>query len=363
MSLPDGPFWRWLARRPLIQRIKRTMERWMPWGEQGLSVWDVTLFFVAGMMNGAVSTRAAAISFRLFLAFFPAIIVLLSILPHTPLETEAVMDALLMFFPGDTVSLFEQTVADLLGKTQGALLSVGFALTLYYASSSVHAVLSGFNESALLDRRSNPWLMRVWAMFLMVLKVVMLGLAVLIIGFSGDVLQWMEALQWLPGEGGVWVDVARWTGATLLIYASVTLLFNVGHLERLKWRTLTPGASMTTLLIVLLSVVQFLHRPIEHLQPALRFVGNVHAFVGLGQRQQHRVVDRLRVGREHRKGTFEGAPDKFQGRESGNDAWGYLGPMKRSFSEFVLVGVMGCSHRPRQSLPASGRRLTTRPGA
>ena len=169
MSLPDGPFWRWLARRPVIQRIKRTMERWMPWGEQGLSVWDVTLFFVAGMMNGAVSTRAAAISFRLFLAFFPAIIVLLSILPHTPLETEAVMDALLMFFPGDTVSLFEQTVADLLGKTQGALLSVGFALTLYYASSSVHAVLSGFNESALLDRRSNPWLMRVWAMFLMVL--------------------------------------------------------------------------------------------------------------------------------------------------------------------------------------------------
>ena len=254
MSLPDGPFWRWLARRPLIQRIKRTMERWMPWGEQGLSVWDVTLFFVAGMMNGAVSTRAAAISFRLFLAFFPAIIVLLSILPHTPLETEAVMDALLMFFPGDTVSLFEQTVADLLGKTQGALLSVGFALTLYYASSSVHAVLSGFNESALLDRRSNPWLMRVWAMFLMVLLVVMLGLAVLIIGFSGDVLQWMEAHQWLPGEGGVWVDVARWTGATLLIYASVTLLFNVGHLERLKWRTLTPGASMTTLLIVLLSV-------------------------------------------------------------------------------------------------------------
>ena len=254
MSLPDGPFWRWLARRPLIRRIKRTMGRWMPWGEQGLSVWDVTLFFVAGMMNGAVSTRAAAISFRLFLAFFPAIIVLLSILPHTPLETEAVMDALLMFFPGDTVSLFEQTVADLLGKTQGALLSVGFALTLYYASSSVHAVLSGFNESALLDRRSNPWLMRIWAMFLMVLLVVMLGLAVLIIGFSGDLLQWMEANRWLPGEGGVWVDVARWTGAMLLIYASVTLLFNVGHLERLKWRTLTPGASMTTLLIVLLSV-------------------------------------------------------------------------------------------------------------
>ena len=52
------------------------------------------------------------------------------------------MDALRLLFPGDTVSLFEQTVEDLLSQTQGALLSVGFILSLYYASSSVHAVLS-----------------------------------------------------------------------------------------------------------------------------------------------------------------------------------------------------------------------------
>ena len=254
MSLPNGPFWKWLAGWSLTRKTKAVMTRWMPWGDQGMNVWDVLLFFLEGMMNGAVATRAAAISFRLFLAFFPAIILLLSVLPHTPLETEAVMDALQMLFPGDTVGLFAQTVEDLLGKTQGALLSVGFVLTLYYASSSVHAVLSGFNESALLDKRTNPWLMRAWAIFLMVLLVIMLGLAVLIIGFSGDLVRWMEAREWLPGEGGVWIDFARWGGAVLLIYASVTLLFNVGHLERLKWRTITPGASMTTLLIVLLSI-------------------------------------------------------------------------------------------------------------
>jgi hypothetical protein len=153
MSLPDGPFWKWLAAWSVTRKAKAVMTRWMPWGDQGMNVWDVLLFFLEGMMNGAVATRAAAISFRLFLAFFPAIILLLSVLPHTPLETEAVMDALQMLFPGDTVGLFEQTVEDLLGKTQGALLSVGFVLTLYYASSSVHAVLSGFNESALLDKR------------------------------------------------------------------------------------------------------------------------------------------------------------------------------------------------------------------
>ena len=219
-----------------------------------MNVYDVLRFFLVGLINGAVATWAAAISFRLFLAFFPAVIFLLSVLPHTPLETEAVMDALRFLFPGDTVGLFEQTVEDLLGKTQGALLSVGFVLTLYYASSSVHAVLSGFNESALLDQKGNPWLIRIWSMFLLVLLVVMLGIAVLLIGFSGDILQWVSDNGWLPGESLKWFNLARWIGAVLLIYSAVTLLYNVGHWDRLKWRTATPGAAMTTVLTVLLSV-------------------------------------------------------------------------------------------------------------
>ena len=47
----------------------------------------------------------------------------------------------------------------------------------------MHAVLSGFNESA-VGKKGNPWLIRVWSMFLLILLVV-LGLAVLLIGFSG----------------------------------------------------------------------------------------------------------------------------------------------------------------------------------
>ena len=254
MSLPNGPFFQWLAGRRLVQRAQSFLRTLQPWGQEGMNVYDVLRFFLVGLMNGAVATRAAAISFRLFLAFFPAVIFVLSVLPHTPLETEAVMDALRLLFPGDTVSLFEQTVEDLLGKTQGALLSVGFVLTLYYASSSVHAVLSGFNESALLDQKGNPWLIRIWSMFLLVLLVVLLGVAVLLIGFSGDLLDWMSSKNWLPGESLFWFNMARWVGAVLLIYSSVTLLYNVGHWDRLKWRTATPGAAMTTLLTVLLSV-------------------------------------------------------------------------------------------------------------
>ena len=63
----------------------------------------------------------------------------------------------------------------------------------------------------------------------------------------------------------------------------VTLLYNVGHWERLKWRTATPGAAMTTILMVLLSVGFSFHCATEHLQSVVRIIGNADVVVGLGQ--------------------------------------------------------------------------------
>jgi len=219
-----------------------------------MNLYDVFRFFGLGLINGSVSIRAASISYRLLLAFFPAMILLLSVLPHTPLETKDVMDALLLFFPGETVSLFELTVNDLLEKSHVSILSIGFVLTVIYASSSVNAILAGFNASYLLEKKGSPMLYYLISLFLLVILVVMLGIAVLLIGFSGQGLTWLSNNGWLPGELLPWLNIARWTMSLILVYFSVSILYHFGNPDRDKWRTFTPGATMTTILIVLLSV-------------------------------------------------------------------------------------------------------------
>ena len=79
MSLPEGPLLRWLASRAMVKKMQQFLRRMQPWGQEGMNVYDVLRFFVVGLVNGAVATRAAAISFRLFLAFFPAVIFVLSV--------------------------------------------------------------------------------------------------------------------------------------------------------------------------------------------------------------------------------------------------------------------------------------------
>jgi membrane protein len=247
-------FTKWIESSAIVKRTKFFLRSISPWGVEGMNLYDVFRFFGLGLINGSVSIRAASISYRLLLAFFPAMILLLSILPHTPLETNDVMDALLLFFPGETVSLFELTVNDLLEKSHVSILSIGFILTVIYASSSVNAILTGFNASYLLEKKGNPMLYYFISLLLLVTLVVMLGVAVLLIGFSGQGLTWLSNNDLLPGELLPWLNIARWTMSLILVYFSVSILYHFGNPDRDKWRTITPGATMTTILIVLLSL-------------------------------------------------------------------------------------------------------------
>jgi len=170
------------------------------------------------------------------------------------LSTEDVLGSLELFFPGETVELFEQTVTDLIGQRQGALLSVGFILMLFYASSSVNAILTGFGESFHLQRRPNWVVFRLMSILLLLILSLLLGVAVLLAGFAGDALIWAETKGWLDPEAMPWLAAARWMVSLALVYSSVNILYHAGHRERERRFTFSVGASMTTVLIVLFSL-------------------------------------------------------------------------------------------------------------
>lgn len=249
--VPDGPLFKWIQKNRTFDRTRAALRRFHPWKKQEVNVYDVLRFFVLGLINGSVAMRSAAISFRLFLAFFPAMILLLSIIPFTPLETGEVLKSLEMLFPVQAVELFEQTVADLINQRQGTLISVGVILLLYYASSSVNSILLSFGESPHVPGRPHWLLYRLLSVLLLFVLSILLGLAVFLIGFSGDVINWMDAHQWINAEAIPWLTLARWTLSFGLVYATVNILFHAGSGAMKRWGVLNVGATVATLLLVL----------------------------------------------------------------------------------------------------------------
>lgn len=252
-QLPDGPLFRWIRTNSAFLALRRSLKRIHPW--KGVDLYEVVRFFAVGMMNGGVAIRAASISFNLFVAFFPAMILLLSLIPFTPLETDEVLAALELIFPQEAVVLLEDSIEEFLAQRQGTLLSVGAVLLLYYASNSVNAVLVGFGESVhLRDRRPGWLLFRGMSILLLLVLSILLGASVLLVGFAGDVLVWAEQRGWLMSDDIPYLSLARWSLSTGLIYLSVSILYNVGLGAWRGWRLFSIGATMTTVLIMLLAL-------------------------------------------------------------------------------------------------------------
>ena len=65
--------------------IKLTQRIYIP-GFEGLPLYDVSIFFYKGMKNGAINTRSSSLAFKFFLALFPAIIFLFTVIAYIPVK-------------------------------------------------------------------------------------------------------------------------------------------------------------------------------------------------------------------------------------------------------------------------------------
>lgn len=253
----EQPWEHWMRKTPLRGLVIVPLERFHPWGFEGMSAWDVFRFFVVGVAEGALGIRAAAIAFQVFVAIFPVILVLLSLLPLVPVQDfqSSLFEALRQYFPGDTFHLVESTVADLLANgVQVEIASLGFLLMLFYASSSINGILSGLNEAHHLEKRGHWLLMRAMSMLLMVVFSVFLIIAVLLIVFSGTVLDWLMAEGLVALADLPLIQAVRWVVTLVLLFTTITALYNAADFTKDRWRFITPGAVATTGLIVLTSI-------------------------------------------------------------------------------------------------------------
>ena len=98
--------------------MKEIFKKIKPWGFSGLSIYDVTIFFWKGLINGSITTRASSLAFNFFLAFFPSLIVFLTLIPYIPIEgiQENLMELLAIVLPETTYEITFTTLEDIINN-------------------------------------------------------------------------------------------------------------------------------------------------------------------------------------------------------------------------------------------------------
>lgn len=253
----------------MLQRLKRKVlysrafRRSLSWakrvvlpGFEGFSLYEIARFFFRALANGQVANRASAISFKVFVAFFPAVIILLTLIPFIPIP-DLQLKLLGMFYellPLEVYRFIENTLTDLLVKKHGTLLSVSFVFGVFLASNSIDAILVGFRGSTNLYRWYSPVKQRLLSLGLLLALPLLALIAVPILTLSGIAIHELDRLGFFNNYlQKAALFAVKWLISILLVIMFVSLLYAAGDPSRRRFRLFTPGAILAVVLILLVS--------------------------------------------------------------------------------------------------------------
>lgn len=217
----------------------------------GLSLYDVAIFFWKGIYEGAVTSRAASISFSFFLALFPGVIFVFTLIPFIPIDgfQHELFRLLRDILPPNSFDAAYSTITDILTIKRGDLLSLTVFAALFFATNGTLALIGNFGQTIHRLNVRGFWSQYLAAFWLTLALALLLigGIAVLALGEV-----WIPTL--VPGDNGLWITaIARWVVLLGLVLFAISLLFYFGPMRSAPWRFISPGALLATVLVWLTS--------------------------------------------------------------------------------------------------------------
>src|SRR4051812_761712 len=135
---------RHLIRRKLLYKLIKASQRIVLPGFEGLSLYIVTKFFFRGIRNGTLNMRATSLAYSFFLALFPTVIFLFTLIPYIPIHDfkDWIFNSLQEIMPSSAFEATEGAITDILKNQRGGLLSIGFITALYFATNGFNAMIN-----------------------------------------------------------------------------------------------------------------------------------------------------------------------------------------------------------------------------
>lgn len=240
--------------KPAGYVVNRSKKVHLP-GFHGIPLFDVAHFFMSQLKTVGMTERASAISFNFVMAIPPAIIFLFTLIPYMPISKEfeeQLYNLIRDLVPGEkeTPTLIN-FLHDFINNPRDELLSLGFLLSLYFSSNAIMGIMRSFDKNYIGFKKRKVVQKRLTAIKItLVLYVFVFASLLLFIG-QGSVLNFI-------GFGkGLLRDIilnTRWVIIFLLMFASISFIYRHAPAVHKKWKMLSPGSIIATILMVLLTI-------------------------------------------------------------------------------------------------------------
>lgn len=235
--------------------LRKTLSRIKPPFFDGLSLWDVLYFFFQGIYEGAISTRAGSVSFSFFLALFPGIIFIFTLIAYLPIDTfqEELFVVLGDVLPPITHDMAFDAIEDVLTIKRGGLLSLTFIAAMLFATNGTLSLVSNLGISYNIRDAKNFGWQYLSAFLLTIALTVLILVALVALIFSQGFTGWLSEQGYILEYSATLISWVRLFVLLLTILIGISLVYNYGPVRGADWRFISPGSILATVLIILSS--------------------------------------------------------------------------------------------------------------
>lgn len=246
-----------LAHHPIWERLVHwTRNNSLP-GLQGIPIYNLIAFIDKETTDDALTTRANSMAYSFFLAIFPSIIVMFTLLAYTPLYAnfdDVLSDAIHDIMPGAAGKMLFKTIEDIATIPRSGLLSFGFFLAIWFASNGMLSMMRGLEKDyPLTFKRRSGFEKRLIAVQLTFLVAFVLLASVTLVILGNQLLSLLLAYIKADIITRMLVFGFRWVVVILLFYATFSTIYRYGSSTHRKIAFFNPGALLATFLSILAS--------------------------------------------------------------------------------------------------------------
>ncbi len=232
--------------RSIIHFLKRKRLK-----RSGVSYFDLSKIFIDEISDHNLIERANNVAFQFTLAIFPAIIFLFTLIPYLPIEnlTEEVMSLLQETMPTSIYQEAESTIFDILSKSRGDLLSVGFIFALYFATNGTSALMTAFNKTYRTKDSRGFFKAKAIATGLTFLLAFVLFLSIVLLIVAQQLIYFLEDFGIISDKFEVYIFIGlRFLAIFFLFQIAISVIYYWAPAIHKRWHFFNPGSILATFL-------------------------------------------------------------------------------------------------------------------
>jgi len=242
---------RWRPIRIIVIMLKRIV---LP-GFDGIPLFTVLSFFVKSLAKGALSQRAAAISFNFFLALFPAILFFFTLIPYIPIDDFqlTLMKLIQDTVPDATFQTIDSTVYEILVLPHDGVMSLGFVMALIFSTNGFKSIITAFETSYYGEEERTFFKMQLIAIWLLIISAFVTIITIGLISFNQIFLEFLIEYRFVENErfyyylfysSNIIIQV-------LMVFFLVSFIYYYAPKHRKQYRFISAGSTFATILYFL----------------------------------------------------------------------------------------------------------------